>query len=260
VLILTSKSQHGPAIVGEVAELPVGRSTAGRSVPLFCAQNGVANERRALRRFRSVYGVCVVCPSVFLEPGRVDSYTVPRSGILDLGRYPDGLDGRAEQVAAAFAGSGFYATGRPSIMPWKYAKLLDNLGNAIEALAGRDLDDDAEQVAAELRRRARAEGVACLRAARIEVLDADRWRAHRDRVRDRTVEGRRRGGGSSWQSVARRTGSVEADYLNGEIVMLGRLHGVPTPVNEALQREIIVMARDGLAPGSVPLRYFLPAS
>jgi 2-dehydropantoate 2-reductase len=25
---------------------------------------------------------------------------------------------------------------------------------------------------------------------------------------------------------------VEADYLNGEISMLGRLHGVPTPVND----------------------------
>ena len=45
-----------------------------------------------------------------------------------------------------------------------------------------------------------------------------------------------RPGASSWQSLARGTGSIEADYLNGEIVLLGRLHGVATPVNAALQR------------------------
>ena len=29
-------------------------------------------------------------------------------------------------------------------------------------------------------------------------------------------------GGSSWQSIKRGTGNIEADYLNGEIVQLGR--------------------------------------
>ena len=50
------------------------------------------------------------------------------------------------------------------------------------------------------------------------------------------VAGLTRGGGSSWQSLVRGTGSIEADYLNGEMCLLGRLHGVPTPVNELLQR------------------------
>ena len=50
------------------------------------------------------------------------------------------------------------------------------------------------------------------------------------------IEGVRREGGSSWQSLARGPGSIEADYLNGEIVLLGRLHGVPTPANELFQR------------------------
>ena len=49
------------------------------------------------------------------------------------------------------------------------------------------------------------------------------------------IEGRRRLGGSTWQSLARGT-PVEVDYLNGEIVLLGRLHGVPAPVNELLCR------------------------
>jgi ketopantoate reductase len=42
-------------------------------------------------------------------------------------------------------------------------------------------------------------------------------------------------GSSTWQSLSRGV-SLETDYLNGEIVLLGRLHGVATPVNAALQR------------------------
>lgn len=34
-------------------------------------------------------------------------------------------------------------------------------------------------------------------------------------------------GGSSWQSLARGTGTVEADYLNGEISLLGGCTACP---------------------------------
>ena len=55
--------------------------------------------------------------------------------------------------------------------------------------------------------------------------------------------------GSTWQSLARNTGSIETDYLNGEIALLGRLHGVPTPVNAAMQAIAARMASEGAAPG-----------
>ena len=57
-------------------------------------------------------------------------------------------------------------------------------------------------------------------------------------------------GGSSWQSLARGTGSIEAEFLNGEIVLLGALHGVPTPVNALLQRLALQAAVEGAGPGS----------
>ncbi|MGH9228389.1 MAG: ketopantoate reductase C-terminal domain-containing protein, partial [Acidimicrobiales bacterium] len=60
-----------------------------------------------------------------------------------------------------------------------------------------------------------------------------------------------RQGGSSWQSLARGLRSVETDYLTGEIVLLGRLHRVPTPVNDLLQRLANRMAAEGRPPGSV---------
>ena len=55
--------------------------------------------------------------------------------------------------------------------------------------------------------------------------------------------------GSTFQSLSRGT-STEADLLNGEIVLLGRLHGVPTPVNALLQQTCRVLARDGAPPRS----------
>ena len=60
-----------------------------------------------------------------------------------------------------------------------------------------------------------------------------------------------RSGASSWQSLARGTGSIETDYLNGEIVMLGRIHGVPTPANALLQQVANRLAGEGAPPASV---------
>ncbi len=57
-------------------------------------------------------------------------------------------------------------------------------------------------------------------------------------------------GGSSWQSLARRSGSIEAEFLNGEIVLLGGLHGVATPVNALLERLAIRAAAEGTGAGT----------
>jgi 2-dehydropantoate 2-reductase len=55
------------------------------------------------------------------------------------------------------------------------------------------------------------------------------------------------------QSVMRGTGDIEADYLNGEIVQLGRLHGVETPANAVVQQVGNRMARDRLEVGTYRL-------
>ena len=97
----------------------------------------------------------------------------------------------------------------------------------------------------------RAEGEAALDAAGIDYASRDEDKERRgDRMHVQPVNGEMRGGGSSWQSLARGTGSIEADYLNGEIVLLGRLHGVPTPVNAMLNDLANTMAREGQPPGS----------
>jgi len=68
-------------------------------------------------------------------------------------------------------------------------------------------------------------------------------------VRIVPVNGTERTGGSSWQSLTRGTGSIEADFLNGEIVLLARELGMPAPVNEVLQRLANQAARQRRAPG-----------
>jgi 2-dehydropantoate 2-reductase len=252
VLVLTTKTQQTEALLNDIAGLAVGAFRAAESLPVVCAQNGVENERLALRRFQRVYGICVMLPATHLEPGRVDTQGSPYPGMLDIGCYPSGVDAVAEQVAIDLSAAGFLSVARAEVMRWKYAKLLRNLGNSIEALTGHDLDEASEKLQHDLVKRVDAEGREVLAAAGIDVVGDEEWRAYRrDQVQLVAVEGRERGGGSSWQSAHRGTGSVEADFLNGEIGLLGRLHGVATPMNDLLQREANALVRDRRPPGSV---------
>jgi 2-dehydropantoate 2-reductase len=57
----------------------------------------------------------------------------------------------------------------------------------------------------------------------------------------------------------RRTGTSEADYVNGEIALLGRLHDVPTPANDLVRRLSNEAARRRLPPGSLTLEEVLEA-
>jgi 2-dehydropantoate 2-reductase len=131
-------------------------------------------------------------------------------------------------------------------MRWKYGKLLMNLGNAIEAVSG--LPARSGPIPA----LARQEGVACLRAANIDFVSESEDKSRRgDLLRISPIAGQARQGGSSWQSLFRKTHHIESDYLNGEIVLLGRIHGVPTPVNAVLQRLANQFAASGHPPGSM---------
>ena len=239
VVLLAVKSQDTAVALSDLT------AAAPPSLTVVCAQNGVANERAALRGFESTLGMLVICPATHLAPGVVEAESSPCPGVMDVGRFPDGVDGIAEEVSAALRAAGFSSRAVPDVMRWKYAKLLSNLGNAVEAACGRQAEEG------ELGAVVRREGEAVLRGAGIAFASPAEDAARRgDRIAIRPIQGRSRIGSSSWQSLARVAGSIEADYLNGEIVLLGRLHGVPTPVNELLQRLANQMARDHVPPGT----------
>ncbi len=104
----------------------------------------------------------------------------------------------------------------------------------------------------ELRELIRAEGETALTAAGIEpITEADDRERRGDILQAKEIPGRPRAGGSSWQSLERGTGSIEVDLLNGEIVLLGRLHGIDTPVNALIQRVANELARSRTPPGSL---------
>ncbi len=224
VVMVATKSQDTAAAVHAL------RGTAPASTPVVCLQNGVENERVALRLFPNVYGAVVMSPTAHLEPGIVQAYGTQGAGVIDVGRYPSGLDALCDEISDALGASDFSSVARPDIMRFKYAKLLNNVGNAVDAICEPGPDAD------ELYKLAREEGGAVLRAARIEFVaeDVNDVEARWERLELKPIAGRERAGSSTRQSIARGTPTVETDYLNGEVALLGRLHGVPTPVNDAL--------------------------
>lgn len=242
IVLLAVKSQHTQAALEALA------AQAPPNISIVCAQNGVDNERMALRRFANVYGMCVYLPGTHLEPGVVIGSGSPVFGILDVGRYPAGTDRVGARVAAALSSSGFRSRADEAIMRFKYAKLRINTRNALDAACGRAARNS------ELGQRASTEALDAFAAAGIDVATREEEAARREGFSSESVAGETRAGSSTWQSLARGTGSTEADYLNGEVVMLGRLHGVATPVNETLRRLANRLAREGGEPGSISLR------
>lgn len=255
VLILAVKSQDTLPLLVQWSSQPVsGGGTAGELLPLVCAQNGVANEYSALRYFEHVYGMCVWLPATLAAPGVVVAEAIPGFGILDLGRIGNlvrasGLtvDAAAPAIADDLTGAGFAAYVTPDVLPWKYGKLLRNLSNAIQAACGRT----SSPAAAELTKLVVSEGEEVYRAAGLLHVDLKAAYAERgDRFSVAEVLGYPRAGGSTWQSLNRGLSEVEVDYLNGEIVALGRVYGVPCPVNERLRQIVNGMAATKMPPAS----------
>jgi 2-dehydropantoate 2-reductase len=126
-------------------------------------------------------------------------------------------------------------------MAYKHHKLIVNLGNATEIIcpAGEGatlvtkMTEEAQQV---------------LAAAGLLLPGPDAVTAVPEPV-DPAVP---RVGGSTRQSVVRNARSVETDYLNGEIVLLGRLNGVDAPANATAQEYARKVADGRIAPNSVP--------
>jgi len=239
VVVLAVKTQDAAAALRQLAPPP--------HVPIACFTNGLEAERIALRHAREVYGVCVMMPATHLSPGLVQVWAAPIPGLLDVGRYPDGQGDHADELAGELIVAGFSVEVRTNIMRWKRGKLISNLANGAEALCG------PAARRAPIADRARAEARACFEAAGLSCPTDGEDAARRAGFESAPIAGSKREGGSTWQSLARGAATLETDYLNGEIAMLGRMHGVPTPVNEALQRLASEAAAQGRAPGSMTL-------
>jgi 2-dehydropantoate 2-reductase len=240
LILLTMKTQDTEPALERL------RAAGVADQPIFCVQNGVANERLALRRFPNVHGVAVMMPAAFLAADEVVAFSTPRHGVFDIGRYPQGSDADDARLAAAFEAANIGGFVSEAVMESKHGKLLRNLNNVLEAALG--VAADTAGFSALLRAEARAVYAAAGIAWR-DVGAADPRRAALMRQAD--VPGFPRIGGSSTQSLARGAGSIETDFLNGEIALLGRLHGVPVPANAYAVALGARLVRERLKPGEI---------
>lgn len=241
ITILTMKSNDTAAALAAL------HAAGADQQPVICAQNGVANEPMALRYFPNVYGMVVMMPAEYLDPGVVISPALPKFGLFDLGRYPEGVDDRLDPLISAFNKAGFVAEMHPEVMAGKYGKLRVNLTNILGAALGLAARE-GKWVAP-----ITAEADAVFAAAGIKFYDVDMNHPRRKVMKRTPIEGITLHGSSSVQSLLRGTGSIETNFLNGEIVLLGRQHGIPTPINEIFVSISQEMVRDKSAPGSFPV-------
>ena len=238
VVLLAVKSHQAAVALADL------RAHAPSDVAVVCATNGIATEVAALRLFARTYAVCVMLPATHLEPGVVVAGCHPTPAILDIGRIPGGTDETTAAVAHDFRAAGIASEERADILAWKRRKLLMNLGNGVDASFAQG--DSADELA----ERALAEGERVLAAAGVTVVTVEEDTARRGTILQRRTDLERRGG-STWQSLSRGTGDSEIDYLGGEIVLQGRLLGIPTPVNDAVVAATRRLAYAGAAPRSL---------
>jgi len=248
ILVLAVKAQDVEAATTFWAHRPVADTpeTAGYRLPLVTLQNGLAAEALASRRFAHVYGASILTPARFTETGTVVCAGSPQVGALVLGVYPTGTDKIAQAIGADLARANYLVEVRNDVLRWKAAKLVYNVGNVLEVFDGtaeeiRVFGDALSQEAIRVLTAA-GYGIAKQSERRISLAG---W----GRAPDSGIE---TGQQSTWQSFVRGVPS-EVDYLNGEIVQLGRRHGLATPYNLAVQQAAARLALARGRPRSISL-------
>ncbi|RJP73317.1 MAG: ketopantoate reductase family protein [Candidatus Abyssobacteria bacterium SURF_17] len=231
-------------------------------VPVVCFQNAVRNEEFAASRFARVYGGIVFFGAKYLEPGIVN-HTSENS--LGIGLYPRGLDSTVDALNDVLTRAGFSVTAYPNIMAVKWSKLFRNLNNALFAITGLSV---LAGIKYEQSRFMMADTLEeALRVVKAEGIEIVPLAGHQPP--EKMIESLRKPGErsfdvpddeeaalrpSTWQDLYLKRGRTEVEYLNGEIVRLGRKHGIPTPLNSLMVNIVSKMARERLSPGAYTIR------
>jgi 2-dehydropantoate 2-reductase len=213
-------------------------------IPVFCFQNGVRNEEIAAVYFPRVYGVMVRVGAVYQNDGEVIARRDP-PGWYIIGRYPIGTDRLTDAVAEELRIAGYFVKTTADVMPYKWGKLMANLGNAVGAITNGDWESTRPIVNAAFK-----EARAIVEKAGIKWISqqqvAEDWPEITVPLRGQINTKEQ---SSTWQSLARRQGSVETEFLNGEIVRVAKKLGLQAPLNEKLVKISLEMAANHELPG-----------
>ncbi len=254
IIIITVKSQATGEVISDLAEV------YDRSATVVCLQNGIRNEAIAALRFDRIYAALVFLSAVQLRPELV---MMPKGRVVAIGNYPQGSDDTARRICEDLARAGLDAIASAHTMAMKWGKLIANLNNATHTIVDYWLERGmAETEMRDLMREVREEGLRVLDAAGIEVEPPAgepspipirkstealrRPPKPNDAAMEMPVE--KRTITSMLQDIYMGRRSHEAEFLNGEIVELGRRVGIPTPYNSTLLEIIDRMFEEGLKP------------
>ena len=244
VILLTVKTQH---TAQSISQLQLYFNNF--ELPIICCQNSIWNEPYAHRILERVYGAVIYVAATYLTAGEVVNPRTGDFGYIEIGNYPKGQDEFCKTVVKDLQKASFAAIATSSIMHVKGAKLLGNLGNAVSAITGTS-DGSKEFL---IKTREEAIDVLSLAGIPFEslaVFDQRRRKTYKGtNIWPQKHAGSPARGGSSWQSLARGTGNIESEFLNGEIVKLGRMLGIKTPYNEILWHHAQQMADNMTQPG-----------
>ncbi len=220
------------------------RKTFPARTPIFCVQNGIRTEACASRFFRNVYGVTVCFGASFLKPGEVVHTSDNR---IVVGRYPGGVDDNYKTICEIFRTCGLVCATSKEIMKVKWQKLLCNLNSATLAI----LDKPYQEAVGDAKTRefmagVIEEGQRILDAAQISasgpffstrgVLESIRNPPNRHSEFPNYP--------SMWQDLRLGRKRNEIDFLNGEIVRLGKRLGIKTPLNSLLTKLVKAKRRN----------------
>jgi 2-dehydropantoate 2-reductase len=250
VLLLTVKSQDTEAAAKQLSGI------YGPTTVIVSLQNAVRNEEILTRQFQQVYGGLVEFSGNYLSPGLVEH---TRNNLVAVGRYSEGVDPAAERIAADLTTAGFRVECHSKVMNLKWWKLLLNVNNALLALLGSWLqkahsDPNIYPLMADVM----GESLSVLRKANIHPQAPQGLPPI-----ETTIEKLRNGGfaceydlpaerrtyPSTWQDLRLRRHVTEVDFLNGEIVRVGKDLGVRTPLNSALIKLIHLAVEHKSPPG-----------
>jgi 2-dehydropantoate 2-reductase len=162
-----------------------------------------------------------------------------------MGCYPTGTDDLVETVAANLRSAGFLVKVTPDVMPYKWGKLMNNLTNATLAITNVRGGDTQPILAAVQQEATDILAQAGIRWVSNEELSQE-WPERNVKPRGVVPDD---SGSSTWQSLTRRQGTVETDFLNGEIVRLADQLKSRAPLNEKLLHICQEMASKGETPG-----------
>ena len=214
------------------------------STPVITMQNGVQSDDivAGILGKENIISSVVIFGSLFLEPGKA-LYSLPWGKIALLIGEPFGTKGNRLQSLSALFNKALPTDISEDIRGAHWTKLLWNLNNPIPAVTGLSLQElNPYPQMRELQVNLMKEGLEVIKIAGMKTADVPGMPLSlMETIMETMVKmplptsffGQLPMLGSTFQSIKRRK-STEIDYLNGEIVNLGKKRNIPTPANSLM--------------------------